>query len=330
MKGSLTKIDNQTCALYRWEDGSSFRQYVLSTPESRAICNDPRVVGLQYTANLRRACAGALQALPNDLPYSMSESSTTVFHILRGGLNFGLREALGDAYGWNKHPSAFISAQRARQTANPEEWYITENAYQKVMLPEIGAIVFGDVVATGTSLNFALHRLLHLCAEEKKQISSMLFFTIGGRRSTEILSEVDAFCRKQFPLYRGAAVVYLEGCFDVAQEHSKLSVMYTGTDLLRSNSVLPPEFIESQYEDPAYALERCTIYDAGSRAFHLPEYAEDVLDYWEKTLKLAKAGMTYEKLLRERFPELAAERFGKQDLTKLCERQLERLRGLLQ
>lgn len=90
--------------------------------ESRAICNDPRVVGLQYTANLRRACAGALQALPKDLPYSMSENSTTVFHILRGGLNFGLREALGDAYGWNKHPSAFISAQRARQTANPEEW----------------------------------------------------------------------------------------------------------------------------------------------------------------------------------------------------------------
>lgn len=95
------------------------------------------------------------------------------------------------------------------------------------MLPEIGAIVFGDVVATGTSLTPALHRLLHLCAQEKKQISSMLFFTIGGRRSTEILSEVDEFCRKQFSLYQGAAVVYLEGCFDVAREHSKLSVMCT-------------------------------------------------------------------------------------------------------
>ncbi|HAR66470.1 MAG TPA: hypothetical protein DCR55_09700 [Lentisphaeria bacterium] len=83
-----------------------------------------------------------------------------VLHILRGGLNFGLRDPWADAKGWNRHASAFVSAQRARQADNEEAWHITERDYAKVYLQNQAAIIFGDVVATGTSLDFALGSLL--------------------------------------------------------------------------------------------------------------------------------------------------------------------------
>jgi len=73
----------------------------------------------------------------------------------------------------------------------------------------------------------------------------------------------------------------LEGCFDVPTPESRLTIRFTGTDLLRGGeSVIAPDFLESQYENPAYPIERCTIYDAGSRAFWVREYAEDVRSYW--------------------------------------------------
>lgn len=85
---------------------------------------------------------------------------------MRGGLNFGLREALAESFSWNQHSAAFLQRQRARKTANPEEWYITESDYQKVYLPEKSCIVFGDVVATGTSLEFALNELLNIAKNQ--------------------------------------------------------------------------------------------------------------------------------------------------------------------
>lgn len=303
-------------------------RYIASTPETRDICNDPFVTGVQYTRSLSTACAAILKAFRKTSTFEMHEDDTTVLHILRGGLNFGLREALGDAFGWNVHPSAFISAQRARRSDNPEDWYITENAYEKVHLPPRGTIVFGDVVATGTSLLYALRRLVAVVEGERASIRSIVFLTIGAYRSEQVLAEIDAICREKFAGYEGAAVIYIEGRFDVATPQSQLSIKYTGTDLLRSQAKLAPEFLNSQYDDPAYPIERCTIYDAGSRAFYLPEYVEDVRDYWAKTLAMAQGGMSYEQLLAERFPELDGEKFRAPDLVELCERQIARCDAL--
>ena len=314
------------CSFYglpRKDDRDVYR-YIASTPETRDICNDPFVVGVQYTRSLSTACAAILKAFRKVSSFEFVESKTTVLHILRGGLNFGLREALTDAFGWNAQPSAFISAQRARSSENPEDWYITENAYEKVHLPTGAAIVFGDVVATGTSLLYALRRLVSVVEKDEADIRSITFITIGAFRSHEVLREIDSICRIKFKGYQGAAVIYLEGCFDVATPESKLSVKFTGTDLIRSNSTLAPEFVNSQYDNPTYPVERCTIYDAGSRAFYLPEYIEDVRDYWNKTLNLANSGLTYDKLLQERFPELDASRFKHVDLIELCKRQIAR------
>lgn len=310
--------------MYERLGDSRVSTYIASTSASRKVLGDPRVVGVEYTNLMRQACSGALASLENAGLVRLSESECLVLHILRGGLNFGLREALSDAFGWNAHASAFISAQRARKSDDPEEWYITEGEYQKVYAPNEVSLVFGDVVATGTSLRYALRRVLLLMEEQNASLKEMLFFTIGGSRSEEILEEMDRECRERFSGYRGAALVYLEGEFTVAASDSSLRIREPGTDLLRRGALMAPEFIESQYEDPASPLERCVIYDAGSRAFWLPEYFRDFRGYWREVLSLAEAGLRFDEYLRERCPELDAGRFSADlDLRNICLRRLD-------
>ncbi len=314
------------CSVYRVGAADALvRRCVVSTPETRRICNDPLVVGVEYTTLLREACRKALCAFAECGWFAAAERETVVLHVLRGGLNFGLREALAAALGWNGHGSAFISAQRARDSRTPEDWYITESDYRKVYLPATATVVLGDVVATGTSLLHALRELLNSVEAPDGQIRQIVFFTIGGVRAEEIVAEIDAACRERFPAYHGALVVYLEGRFGVATPESRVSVKITGTDLLRSPALLAPEFAESQYEAASYPLERCTIYDAGSRAFWLPEYLADLREYWQALAALAAQGMTFAELLQERFPELDAARFGSPALGAVCERQLARI-----
>lgn len=300
-------------ALYRIQP-SPIEAFIASTPETRSICNDPTVAGVRYTDLLRKACTEVLRALPNDL----REAETVVVNILRGGLNFGLRDALAAAYNWNAHTTSFISAQRARDERDTDAWHITENAYRKVYLPPRASFVIGDVVATGTSLRYGLQELVLAAREQKIDVRSILFFTYGGPQSENILSEIDARCRELFPGYEKTTLIYLEGRFAVAAPDTPLHVRLTGTDLLRLGSLMAPEFIESQYENPAYPLERCIIYDAGSRAFWLYEYVEDVIGYWKQNLQFAEQGMTFTELLRERFPQIDPARFGDVDLKQLC------------
>lgn len=321
----ITKQD--TSALYRMPTGNAVNAFIATTPETRAICNDPRVAGVEYTDNLCQACSRVFQ-FGKDL-FGLVEDETVIVNILRGGLNFGLRKALHTAFGWNTHTSCFISAQRARNTADSEEWHITENAYRKVYFPRVTSLVIGDVVATGTSLRYALNELLNTAQEAGTQLKDITFFTYGGPKALEILTEIDTECRDRFPGFQGTNLIFLEGCFAVPTPTSELSIRLTGTDLVRKDAVMAPEFIESQYEDPTYPIERCTIYDAGSRACWVREYAQDVCHYWKQVLNLADRGISYTDYLAERFPGLNTTQFGEQSLRELALRQLSRMKPFL-
>ena len=319
-------LSTDDLGLYELAQPGTIRCLIASTPETRSICNDPRVLGTDYTRRLQQACARILSRGG----FPLNENSTAVINILRGGLNFGLRDALSDAFGWKSHTTCFISAQRARDTADPEEWHITENAYRKVYFPQDPRLVIGDVVATGTSLRFALEELLKSAEAENVSLRSILFFTYGGPRAIEILNEVDSLCRGKFPDYEVTTLVFLEGCFQVPDLHSRLTIRLTGTDLLRTDAIMASEFIESQYEDPAYPLERCTIYDAGSRAFWARDYIQDVIGYWKQNLQFAEHGMTFRQLLDERFPGLDASRFAADvSLKELSLKQLAKMEAML-
>lgn len=295
------------------------RTLVASTPETRAICNDPMVLGLRYTESLKQACARILSAL--ELP--ISEDETNVVHLLRGSLNFGLREALGLAYRWNRHTSTFLSAQRHRHPEYPEEWEVGESEYRKLCFSKKVNLVMGDVVATGTSLHYGLKTISQAIQKSGSEIESVLLFTIGGPRSQEVLSEFDTYFQTLYPNYRGATVIYLEGRFPTATLQTPLSIKITGTDLLRQGSSLSPEFLASQYNDPAYPLERCTIYDAGSRSFDVAAYLADVSEYWQQVAALD--GVSFTDYLIERCPGVDPLRFPEVDLRTLA---LSRVRAL--
>ena len=303
----------------------SVESFIATSEGTRAICNDPGVCGIAYTSRLRKACGGVLKLFSPLL----SEKEAVVVNILRGGLNFGLREALGEAFGWNLHTTCFMSAQRARDDGDPENWHITENSYKKVYFPKTASFIIGDVVATGTSLRYGLGELFACAKEQGVDVRNLIFFTYGGPKAGEILAELDAKCREIFPNYNRTVLIYLEGCFTCPELDTPLTIRLTGTDLVRYGSLMAPEFIESQYESPSYPIERCIIYDAGSRAFWLREYLEDVIGYWKQNLQLAQRGMTFAELLKERFPELDASRFGSVDLKALSMAQISRIEQLL-
>jgi uracil phosphoribosyltransferase len=323
-----TISQTEDCGLYRMNQDGAVKTIIATTPETRAISNNPKVMGLEYTTGLKAACARILAALAQKGQTCLEEQETIVFDILRGGLNFGLREALGTAFGWNRHGCSFISAQRARDDNSPEQWHIVESEYSKVYMPKTASIVIGDVVATGTSLEHAMQALVGEAEKQGTGIRSIVFFTYGSPRALEILSNTDARCRERFPGYEGTCLVYLEGCFSVPTPETDLRIKVTGTDLLRLEAVMAPEFISSQYEDPSYPLQRCTIYDAGSRAFWPPEYIADLEDYWTRTAALADSGVTFEQLLAERFPTLDPTPFGAVDLAAVCSKSLGWIRNL--
>ncbi len=294
---SIIQLDQ--LSLYKLP-GKGISRWLISTPETRAICNDPFVYGVEYTDRLRRATAKVLQVLREEYSFGSPEQAV-VLHILRGGLNFGLRESLHRAFRWSTHTSAFISSQRV--LGQQGDWYISENRYQKVQLPDNAHIIFGDVVATGVSLEHAIIEIIEIAKQQGKSIHQLTFFTIGSERALEILTKADVACRKIFPEYEGSHVIYIEGIFGVANKSGSLQIAIPGTDLLRSPAVMAPEFIESQSGAPSYALERCTIYDAGSRAFSVQEYLEDIKEYWQQVRTLAEEGVSYIEYLQERFPE---------------------------
>lgn len=330
---SLKKVEIQAPSSVTYRATRQFplegiSEIIVSTPESRAICNDPFVMGIDYTRKLAGASAKALKALQQNGLFTGSERSTSVLTILRGGLNFGLRDALADAFGWNTHGNWYISAQRQLSDPKSGAWEIVEDSYTKMAPNGEMDIVFGDVVATGTSLKHGLMKLSETLTRSCRY-NSITFFTIGGAVSGEIMTEWRKLIESRQGSPLKATVVYFEGIFGVAGPRTPVTIKLDGTDLLRRDGVMAPEFIESQYENPCYPLERCTIYDAGSRAFHVPEYLEDVVDYWRQVKAQAEGGTTFEELLGERCPEVSAERLGRLDLKTVADQHVTKLQQRL-
>lgn len=285
----------------RGDHEGSIERYVVSTEPGRRICNQPELIGVEYTQAMHDTMVAALQTAPfQKLIQESPQERVCVVNFLRGGLNFDLRRALHSAYGFNRHSSAFMSSQRARVDGR---WSVQEDMYRKLDIPRDAILVMGDVVATGVTMENGLEVIRQHVASIGSSISALVFFTIGCHKAEKILQALDLELRASFPGYRSTIVVYLEAKFKLVDSKTALRIGIPGTDLVRFDALLAPEFERSQYRNPAYPLERCGIYDAGSRAFDIPTYLRDVLEYWEQVLALAKGGFTLGEALRERWPQ---------------------------
>ncbi len=290
-------------SLYEIRGGgrSPVARYVASTAEGRRICNQPELIGFDFGVTLTRAVTHALELLPErDAIETGPQERICVVHFLRGGLNFGLREALYRAYGFNRQSSVFMSSQRKKVDG---EWHVEEDMYRKLEIPAHATLLVGDVVATGTTVANGLDVILHHLRHIGSSVRRIVFFTIGCARTEQVLAEADRRFRAAFEEYEGTAAVYLEGRFRLVSSGDELRIGRPGTDLIRRDCLVAPEFALAQYDRLSYALERCTIYDAGSRAFDIPTFATDVRSYWEQVRGLALGGTTLAEALDERWPE---------------------------
>jgi len=277
------------------------KRYVVTTPETRAICNQPELLGVDFGHQLARASARALQLLPErDSIAGTRQERVCVVHFLRGGLNFGLREGLFSAYGFNRHASCFMSSQRRKVDGR---WQVEEDMYRKLHIPRHAVLMVGDVVATGITVDNGLGVILDHLKEIGSSVRRLVFFTIGCHKLEKVLEKYHQECAEAFEEFEGSTAVYFEGKFKLVDSQTDLKIGIPGTDLIRKDCQLAPEFALSQYERLAYPLERCTIYDAGSRAFDIPGYLTDVRHYWRKVSDLADEGMTLTEALHERWPE---------------------------
>jgi hypothetical protein len=290
---------------YEIEGGepSPVKRYIISTPETRAVCNRPELLGVGYTRALERAMTAALATAPfRPAIEAHTESRVCVLTFLRGGLNFDLRNALHDACGLATHSSAFMSSQRYMLDGR---WIVREDMYRKLRVPPGAMILTGDVVATGVTVEHGLEVVLEQVKAIGSSLRGLIFFTIGCERLEQLLAGFDRKFKDAFPGpdgYAGSAAVYLEGRFRLVARSDELRIGLPGTDLVRRGCLLAPEFEASQLESAAYPLERCTIYDAGSRAFDIPCYVEDVVGYWRQVAELAEGGFTLAEALEERLP----------------------------
>ncbi len=296
-------LKNKQISYYRLHGQypDEIESYVFSTAPSRRILNSPEIYGCEFTAELRKAITLALKYFPQPNAISgLDPTSISVIHFLRSGLNFGIREGLYEACGFNTHLSSFLTSERQRDKFG--RWYIKDDQYRKLELPYNANLFIGEIVATGVTVQNGFDIIFNLAKNLGRSIRNTFFFTIGCHKIEKTLREYDQIFRSVFRGYRKTYLIYLEGKFHLADSKTETTIKLQGTDLMRFPALLSPELELSQFHNLSYPLERCVIYDGGNRAFNVGAYLEDVRSYWEQLLELGNGGWTLIQALKERWP----------------------------
>lgn len=283
------------------EHQGKVQRWVASTPETVDIANHSEICGIDFSTSLSRGMSAALGSAPF-VPFlkSVGSNQLCIMNFLRGSLNFDLRTALATALDSKYHATCFMSSQRYRREGR---WHIKEDMYRKIKIPEGAVILVGDVVATGVTVDNGLQVIRDYLEKHKTSIRGLIFFTIGCHKLEKILEKYHEQFISMFPKYEATHLVYLEAKFRLVVTGTRLLIAIPGTDLIKQQALLSPELELSQYGSVSAVLERCAIYDAGSRAFDVYEYLDDVVEYWEQVRRLARRGYTLCEALKERWPE---------------------------
>lgn len=295
MKGDFLKrqFKDEAVSLYSIENNTAnsvLKRYVVSTSDTRNMLNFPEIVNSDFTNLMRNGVTNALKGL-NNIEYlsRISSKQVNVYHILRGGLNFEMRNALHKAFGYKWHSSSYISSQRHEKDG---EFTIADDSYRKFQIPDKATIYSADIVASGASLDNSLHYLDNYLTTENLQIKNFVFTTIGCIKAEDVLEKWDSIFKKNHPEYEKTILIYIEGRFALGDKKLPLYNVLPNTDLLKNykfGALITPEFEFSQFEKMIIPLEACAIYDGGKKSFEPVQHIMDILDFWEKQEKSAEA-----------------------------------------
>jgi len=257
----------------------NLRRFIVSTPWTREILNLPEIYGFKYIDYLKKGVYSVLNSKYFFKIFSeFNEENTNTLIFLRGGLNFSIYELLYTVYGFKKHSVSFMTSQRYQKG---EHWRIKHDQYRKFVLSNMMNLFSGDVLATGTTLDNGLTILFDLMKSKGYFLNNFVFFTIGGKKSEEVLMK-HLLKFKKFNPKLNFCLIYFEGRFRVVENENEFRICIPETDLIRKGGLLSPEFELSSYENINSHFERCVVYDVGARSFNYKKHIKEVIEYWEK------------------------------------------------
>ena len=282
----VRKFKDEAVAVYLIDYGGmdkDFKRYVVSTRDTRDLMNYPEIINCDFTDLLQNGITNALKGI-NILEglSSINSKSVNVYHILRGGLNFRVRDALRKAFGYKWHSSSYISSQRVLKEGKFE---VSEDTYRKFLISDHATLYTADIVASGVSLNHGIEYIDHYLGSQKYHLKNMIFITIGCIEAEKVLLKWHEAFKTSYPEYERTIIVYLEGRFALATQNSPLHNYIYDTDLLKNyklGALLSPEYEHSQFDRMVIGLEACSIYDGGKKGFEPVNHIRDVLEFWEK------------------------------------------------
>ena len=247
------------------------------------MLNFPEIVNSDFTNLMKNGITNALKGLNNiEHLSSINSKQVNVYHILRGGLNFEVRNALHKAFGYKWHSSSYITSQRHEKDG---EFAIEDDSYRKFQIPNNTTVYSADIVASGASLDNSLLFLDNYLTAENLKIKNFVFVTIGCSKAEDILEKWDKKFKKTHPEFERTILIYLEGRFALGSKDLPLYNVLPNTDLLKNykfGALITPEYEFSQFEKMIIPLEACSIYDGGKKSFEPVQHIIDILEFWEK------------------------------------------------
>jgi hypothetical protein len=288
----VRKFKDEAVAVYRIEGPGvedDFNRYVVSTRDTRDLMNYPEIINCDFTNLMQNGVTNALKGI-NILERlsAIDSKSVNVYHILRGGLNFKVREALLKGFGYKWHSSSYISSQRVLKEGKYE---VSQDTYRKFLVPDRATVYTADIVASGVSLDNGIDYVNNFLKSKNYQLKNFVFLTIGCIEAERVLATWHEIFKSSFPEYERTILIYLEGRFGLAARDAPLRNFLYDTDLLKNyklGALLSPEFEHSQFDRVIIGLEACAIYDGGKKGFEPVNHIKDILEFWEKQLKVGR------------------------------------------
>lgn len=274
-----------SAGFYRLEDNSFLNNYYIVTDDgTRRLMASPEVVGFDSYSAMIPPTAKALEILKSQ--DSKGFDSVNILTILRGGLNYPIEESCHRS-GITLTNISFMSCERIIR-----DGLITglDVKYEQIHTEPDCTLLIGDIIASGATLKLCLWHFIDRFKADGHSIRKIVFFTVGGTKAISLMEEMTAEIRTFWPGFEGFYCVFYEGIFSVYTDKGVTGVNIPDIDFGWKDGIISPEF--RQYvADYTYApalLEKCIIYDGGSRRYKIGEHVKEVTDYWKDLLAVAE------------------------------------------
>ncbi|TXS73707.1 phosphoribosyltransferase [Streptomyces sp. me109] len=257
--------------------------FVSTSPFGCSLLTCPEIVGSAYQATLRRAVQMGLESLCEfkpDVRTSLFDTSADILYLLRGGLNFGTHIAVEELTGRASRVH-FLSVSRDLSGA---EVRIVDDAYRRIDGISAGDnLVIADIAATGSTINRAVDIIVEQWEAPPERAAStpwqVVFVVIATAESLPMIAA--AVDRLRAARAVRASIVLLEGLFRLHDPGAVDGCGGIGTDFVRRNGIMAPEYLAACLQTPSSLFEGCVIYDGGQRGFSPTEHFAGVAKYWD-------------------------------------------------